>query len=140
MNRLQKKAWTELIACGVAIILIAIPILLSMAKTNVKGLDNILIGLIVGVPFGIVAYIFETKKLKQFDEREKELIRKAQTISFAFFVIYALTFSYAAFFIIGGKGNISVVTFPIMVLSGIFLAQCIMSAIILIQCEKEDNE
>jgi peptidoglycan/LPS O-acetylase OafA/YrhL len=140
MNRLQKKAWTELIACGVAIILIAIPILLSMAKTNVKGLGNLLIGLIVGVPFGIVAYIFETKKLKQFDEREKGLIQKAQAISVAFFVIYALAFSYAAFFFIGGKGNISVVTLPIMVLSGMFLAQCVKSAIILIQCEKEDNE
>lgn len=140
MNRLQKKAWKELTAFGVMLILIIIPGLLFMAKTNVKGLHHILICLIIGVPFGVVAYLFETKKLKQYDEREKELIQKANAISFVCFTIYLMAFSYAAFFIIGGKGNISVVTLPIMVLSGMFFAQCVQSAIILIQCEKEDNE
>jgi len=140
MNRLQKKAWKELIACGVMLILITIPGFLFMAKINAKGLHYILICLIIGVPSGVVAYLFETKKLKQFDEREKELIQKANAISFVCFVIYLMAFSYAAFFIIGGKGNISVVTFPIMVFSGMFFAQCVQSAIILIQCEKEGNE
>ena len=140
MNRLQKKAWTELIACAVMIILIAIPSFLRMAKTNTKGLDYLLICLIVGVPAGLVMYLLEAKKLKQFDEREKELIRKAENISLGCFIFYLLAFSVAAFFIIGGKGSIAVVTLPIMVFSGMFFGQCIQSAIILIQCEKEDNE
>jgi len=140
MNRLQKKAWTELTVSGIAFVVIAVPAFLIMAQHNVKGWDYLLIFLIVAVPAGLIGYIHEMKKLKEFDEREREVIRKAQSISMAFFVLFQLAFAYTAFFLLGGKGNIAVVILPIMVFSGAFIAQCVQSAILLIQCEKEDNE
>lgn len=140
MNRLQKKAWTELIALAVMIIFITIPCVLFLAHRNAQGLDYVLICLIVGTPTGLIAYMLEAKKIKQFDEREKELIRKAFNVSMMIFAFYLFAFSFTAFFLIGGKGNVPVVFLPMMVLTGVFLAQCVQSGILLIQCAKEDDE
>ncbi len=140
MNRLQKKAWIELIACGVMIVLITIPAILFLASRNAQGLDYLLIALIVGAPTGLIAYLIELKKLNDYDEREKEIIRKAFMLSMMIFVFYLLAFAFTAFFLIGGKEKVPVVVLPLMVLTGIFLAQCVQSAALLIQCAKEDDE
>ena len=65
MNRLQKKAWTELVAVFVTIVLITIPCLLFMATRNAQGLDYVIICLIVGTPTGLITYLIESKKLKK---------------------------------------------------------------------------
>jgi hypothetical protein len=138
MNRLKKKAKTEFIASGVCTLII-IPLFLFMAHTNAQGLEFLLIWILVGIPTGLVLYLCETKKLKQFDEREKEMIRKAFSVSMMVFALYLLTFSLAVFFGIGGKGNIPVVFMPVMLFTGIFLAQAVQSFILLMQCAKEDD-
>jgi len=140
MNRLQKKAWVELIACGVMIVLITIPAILFLASRNARGLDYLLIALIVGAPTGLIAYLIELKKLNDYDEREKEIIRKAFMLSMMIFVFYLFVFAFTAFFLIGGKEKMPVVFLPLMVLTGIFLAQCVQSAALLIQCSKEEDD
>ena len=140
MNRLHKKAWTELIACFVMIVLITIPCFLFLSATNAQGLDFLIICLIAGVPTGLIAYLYEQKKLKKYDEREQAMIRKAFSISAAVFIFYLLAFSFIAFFSVGGKQSIPVVLMPIMVLTGAFLSQCTQSFIILFQCAKEDDD
>jgi len=94
----------------------------------------------VGVPTGLGLYLWEMKKLKQFDEREREIIQKAFSISMMTFTQYLLIFCLAAFFMIGGGGKIPVVFMPVMLFSGVFFAQCTQSFIILFQCEKEDDD
>ena len=140
MNRLQKKAWTELVAVFVTIVLITIPCLLFMAARNAQGLDYVIICLIVGTPTGLITYLIESKKLKKFDEREQAILRKAFSISAMVFIFYLLAFSLTSFFVIGGKQSIPVVLMPIMVLAGVILAQCTQSFILLMQCAKEENE
>ena len=140
MNRLQKKAWTELVAVFVTIVLITIPCLLFMATRNAQGLDYVIICLIVGTPTGLITYLIESKKLKKFDEREQAILRKAFSISAMVFIFYLLAFSLTSFFVIGGKQSIPVVLMPIMVLAGVILAQCTQSFILLMQCAKEENE
>ena len=139
MNRLQKKAWTEFIACG-ACVMITIAGTLLMAHTNAKGLEYLLIWVIVGAPTGLVCYFWEMKKLKQFDERERAIIQKAFSASMMIFTFYLLTFSLAAFFLIGGGGSVQVVFMPLMFFSGLFIAQTAQSFILLMQCAKEDDE
>jgi hypothetical protein len=139
MNRLKKKAKTEFIASGVCTLII-IPLFLFMAHTNAQGLEFLLIWILVCIPTGLVLYLCETKKLKQFDEREKEMIRKAFSVSMMAFTLYLLTFCLAAFFMIGGGGRIPVVFMPVMLFAGVFFAQCTQSFIILFQCAKEDDE
>lgn len=139
MNQLKKKAKTEFIASGICT-LITIPLFLIMAHNNAKGLDFLLIWVLVGVPTGLGLYLWETKKLKQFDEREREIIQKAFSISMMAFTLYLLIFCLAGFFMIGGGGKIPVVFMPVMLFAGVFFAQCTQSFIILFQCEKEDDE
>lgn len=139
MNRLKKKAWEELISNGICL-LITISGTLFMASANVQGLGYLLIWVIVGVPTGIIFYLWETKKLRQFDEREKEMIQRALSASVNIFFIYLLTFSLAAFFLIGGGGSVPVVFMPLMFFSGLFVYKCSESFILLIQCVKEEDE
>lgn len=139
MSRLKKKAWTEFIACSICI-LITIAGTLLMAHTNAKGLEFLLIWVIVGVPTGFFIYVWEQKRLKQFDEREREMIQKAFSASMLAFVLYLLTLSLASFFLIGGGGLVPVVFLPLMFFSGLFFAQTIQSFILLMQCAKEDDE
>ena len=140
MNRLQKRAWTELIAAFVMIVLVTIPCMLLLASRNAQGLDYVIICLIVGTPTGLICYLIESKKLKKFDEREQAILRKAFSISCAVFIFYLFAFSFVSFFTIGGKQSIPVVLMPIMVLTGVILAQCTQSFIVLFQCAKEDDE
>ena len=140
MNHLKKKAWTELIACFVMIVLITIPGILFLSARNAQGLEFLIICLIAGTPAGLITYFYEIKKLKKYDEREKAIIRKAFSISAGIFIFYLFAFSFIAFFSVGGKQTIPVILMPLMVLTGAFLGQCTQSFIILFQCAKEDDE
>ena len=140
MNRLQKKAWTELVAAFVMIVIITIPCLLLLASRDAQGLDYIIICLIVGTPTGLICFLIESKKLKKYDEREQAILRRAFSTSAAVFMFYLLAFSLISFFAIGGKKSIPVVLMPVMVLTGVILAQCTQSFVVLFQCAKEDDE
>lgn len=139
MNRLQKRAWTELIMAFVMIVIVTIPCLLFLASRNAQGLDYVIICLIVGTPTGLICYLFEIKRLKKYDEREQAIIRKSFAISAGAFVFYLFGFSFISFFLIGGGQTVPVIFMPIMVLTGVVLAQCTQSFLILFQCAKEED-
>ncbi len=139
MNRLKKKAWTELIVTFVMIVVV-IPCLLSLSAHNARGLIYMIVALVVGAPIFLIGYLIELKQLKKFDEREQAILRKSFSISAGVFVFYLLSFSFVAFFSVGGKQLIPVVLMPIMVLTGVFLGQCTQTFLILFQCAKEDDE
>ena len=136
MNRLQKKAWTELVAAFVMIVIITIPCLLLLASRNAQGLDYIITCLIVGTPTGLICFLIESKKLKKYDEREQAILRRAFSTSAAVFMFYLLAFSLISFFAIGGKQSIPVVLMPIMVLTGVILAQCTQSFVVLLNSSR----
>ncbi len=94
----------------------------------------------IRVSKGLVLYLREANNIKQFDEREREMIQKAFSMSVMVFTLYLMTFSLAAFFLIGGGQDIPVVFMPVMFFTGIFLAQCVQSFILLMRCAKEGDE
>ena len=120
-------------------VLWTIPLVFFMAYSNVHGLVWILLCVIVGVPVFAIVFLVERKELKVFDEREKTLIRNSSDISIKSFFCYLIAFAFFSLFVIGGKGDVPVILLPMMVLAGLFLEQCLRSAILLFQCEKEDD-
>jgi len=139
MNRLKKKAIQEFIILCIFLI-ITIPCFICFVVRNTQGFDYILIWVIIGVPTGLFWYLFENKKLKTLDERERALYQRAVDMSFGVFVFYLLGFAVVAFFLIGGQGMVPVWLLPMMIFSGVFLAGTTSSFILYRQCEKEDDE
>ena len=139
MNRLKKKAWKELII-AIAVIIWTTPLIFFMAHSNVHGLGWVLLCILIGVPVFAIVFLFEAKELKVFDEREKTLIKNSTHISNKTFICYLIAFSFFSLFIVGGKGDVPVIILPMMVFAGLVLEQCVQSAILLFQCEKEDDE
>ena len=140
MNRLKKKAWTELIVVFVIIIFISIPGILHCSKQNAQGWGWLIICVIISGPMILNGYLSEVKSLKQFDEREQIILRKSFSVWAGVFSLYLLIFSFAVFFLIGGAQKVPVVWMPVMVLSGIVIAQCAQSFVILVQCASEDDD
>lgn len=139
MNRLKKKAIHEFIMMCIFLV-ITIPCFIGFVARNTQGFDYILIWVIVGIPTGLLCYLFETKKLKQLDERERALYQQAVHMSFGAFVFYLLGFAVIAFFLVGGGGTVPVWLLPMMIFSGVFIAGTTSSFILYRQCEKEDDE
>ena len=139
MNRLQKKAWKELIVSGVSLIWTAF-LLFYMAHQNVQGIGWLVLCIVVGVPTVLILFLDDAKKLKQFDEREKDLLQKAFYVSMQTFVAFLLSFSFLFFFGVGTGGKVSVIVLPMMILVSLFLSKCTESAILLFQCTKENDE
>ena len=139
MNRLQKKVWKELLLVTICTIFIILA-MFSMAQRNVKGIGYIIICLIVGIPTGIFGFIWELKEFCKLDERERKIYQKAFRCACGGLLIYQFCFAFFIFFAIGGKGNIPVLSFPIMFFTSVFVAQSIQSVVILIKCALEEDE
>jgi len=139
MNRLQKRAWIGL--AGVTLCCIITGAFFGrMVHTNVKGLVYIMISLVIGPPVGLIYYLYYIKVWTKFDEREKKIAQKASIVSsyaFAFFVLYA---ALIVFFTVGGKGSVPVYYLPALFLAGLFFAQFVQSAAILIQFALEQAD
>lgn len=140
MNRLKKKAWTDLITVFGIIVFISIPGILQCSKQNAQGWGWLVICIIISGPMILSGCLSEVKNLKKFDEREQTILRKSFSVWAGVFSFYLLVFSFALFFLIGGSQTVPIVWMPVMVLSGIVLAQCAQSIVILLQCAKEDDE
>jgi hypothetical protein len=139
MNRLQKKAWQDLIVGFVLIILITIPYILMMYQWKANNISNLIVFLVIVGPIMGIGYVNEMRKLEQYDERERFIYQKACSLGDSIFFLYLLTFSFISFFLVDNQ-KISVVWMPVMVLTGWFLAQCVMSIVILWQCKGEDDK
>ena len=138
MNRLKKKAYQDLIVGFVLIILITIPYLLKLYQQKANNLSNLIVYIITVGPIMLIGYLNEMKNLEQFDERERFIYQKSCSLSNSIFFLYLLTFSFISFFLVYSQ-KISVIWMPVMVLSGWFLTQCVMSIVILLQCKGEDD-
>ena len=139
MNRLTKKAWKELIIALAGGIWAALMISI-IAYSNMQGLGWILLCVLIGAPVFAAVAIMESRKLKILDEREKELTRKSEAISFNCLAGYLVAFSILSLFVVGGRNTIPVVVLPMMVLVGLVLEQCVRATFVLLQCEKDDDE
>lgn len=139
MNRLKKKAIQDFVGLCVFVI-VTVPFFIFFTVRNVQGFDYILIWVIVGVPTGLLAYLYENRQLKQFDERQRALYQKALQLSYGVFIFYTLGFAIVAFFLAGGGAMIPVWLMPMMLFSGVFIAGTTSSFILFKQCDEEGNE
>ena len=140
MNRLQKKAWTEMIAAIILIVLITIPYMLHLSKQSTPALSGFIIYIVIVGFILLIGHLNEVKNIKQFDEREHFIYEKSSSLSTYVFILYLLAFSFISFCVIGPEHTVPVVWMPVMVLTGYVLAQCIQSIAILLQCAKEDDD
>ncbi len=139
MNRLRKKAIQDFIAVCV-FMLIAFPFFVQFVSNNTQGIEYALIIIIAGVPTGMIACLWEFNKFKQLDERERLLYQQANYWAQGVFVFYLSGFALVVFFLIGGKGMVPVWLLPMMVISGLFVAQTALSFFLFRQSLKEEGD
>jgi len=139
MNRLERKSWLELAGVAVCMALTGVCVAI-LVHLDSKGMDRLLIGGTVGLIAGLVVCVRSASAEAKLDEREKAILRKA----FAWASKVAIGFwggsSFVAFFVVGGKGKIEVYFLPLLFVAGLFLAQFVQSAVVLIQSAREENE
>lgn len=139
MNKLQKKAWIEL-ATVTFCMAVAGAALAVLVRLNASGADNLIIGLIVGLPVGLFGYLHHLSEQKKLDERERQIAQKAFALSFYAFVTVIGCSAFILFFLVGGAGQVPVYTLPAVLIAGIFVAQFTQSAAILIQFAREQAD
>jgi len=140
MNKLQKSAWVNLAFVTVCVIVAGIGFA-SLTSHNAKGMDYIFIGLVAGsITMLVVGLGLRKKGIEaKFDEREKMVNRKAFIGAACTLVIYLWIVCTVPFFLIGGKGVITVSFLPAIFFSGLFVAQITHSGIILVMCLWEEE-
>lgn len=138
MNRLQKRAKLEL---GMLILccLICFVCFSFLVARNSKGLDYLLIILVVLAPITFLSFQEQRRFEKQLDEREFAMYRNASLWSVWAFVGFQLVFTFSVFFLIGGGGQAPVWYFPAMLMGSVLIAQATQSAILLFWCDKEQS-
>ncbi|MHC4739286.1 MAG: hypothetical protein ACYS9Y_10325 [Planctomycetota bacterium] len=139
MNRLQKIAWKNLVGTLVCAAVSGIGVGL-MVYLNTKGMVGLIPFLTACLVVGLMSYLNNIKVWAKLDEREQKISRKAYILSSHAFVLCLLCSSFTVFFIVGGKGSIPVYFLPALFLSGLFFAQFVYSAIILIQFALEQAD
>lgn len=136
MNRLQKTAWIEL--AGVTFCVATTSAMLAMlVRSNASGPTYLIIYLVVGLPVGLFAYLYHLAEQKRLDERERQITQKAFALSSYAFVTAIGCSAFIFFFVVGGAGRVPVYTLPSVFLGGVFVAQFVQSAAILIQFARE---
>jgi hypothetical protein len=107
MNRLQKKAWTEMIAAIILIVLITIPYMLHLSKQSTPALSGFIIYIVIVGFILLIGHLNEVKNIKQFDEREHFIYEKSSSLSTYVFILYLLAFSFISFCLIGPDHTVS---------------------------------
>lgn len=141
MSKLQKSAWFNLIMVTVCTIIVLINIFL-LARHNAKGIDYLIICLVVGAVATPTLYILQKKKgiESKFDEREKTINRRAFVISVFGMVVFLAGACIIPFFVLGGQNVIKVYYLPVIFFSSLFAAQFVQSMAIIIQCAMEEDD
>ena len=139
MNRLQKMAWMNLIGTTVCIVVGGAGVGL-MVHLNTKGMVGLMSFLISGLVAGLISYLRNITIWTKFDEREKKIALRAWVLSSYIFILFFWCATFTIFFIVGGKSSVPVYTLPVLFLVGLFLAQFIQSAVILIQFAREQAD
>ncbi len=136
MNRLQKKAWINLAAVTACAALAGMGLGIFV-HINARGIDTFLIGLVAGLVVGLVVYVRSVAEETKLDEREKAIARKSFVWSCYTLTLFWACASFGIFFVVGGKSVVPAYTLPVVFLAGLFLAQFVESAAILIQFARE---
>ena len=140
MNILQKKAWINLAGAIGLVVTAGIFLEVLMYINAQANILFLLLALPVGIVAGFACYIRSMSVENKLDEREKEISRKASYcagITFALFLTFA---SFGIFFVTGSKNKVPVYLLPLLVLTGLFIAQLIESATILIWFAREQQD
>jgi hypothetical protein len=136
MNRLQKKAWINLAAITACVVLTGM-CLGILVHINARGFDSLLVGLVPGLVAGLVFYVRSMAEEAKLDEREKTIARKSFVWACYTLTLFWACASFGIFFVAGGKSVVPAYTLPVVFLAGLFLAQFVESAAILIQFARE---
>jgi membrane protease YdiL (CAAX protease family) len=143
MNRLQKSAWFNLLVVTVLFPIASLGLFL-LARTNAKGVDYLIIFLVLGSLAGLGGYLLLRKKgfEAHFDEREKMIYKRAFEWSMIALLAFLGCVCFIPFFVVGGGNFVRVLYLPVIFLSTLFVAQFVHSASILILCalEAEDEQ
>ena len=140
MNILQRRAWINLGCVGGALLFTVI--FLSIAvHLNIEG--DVLGGtlsLLVGLTVGVIVAIRNLPKENLLDEREKKISYKAFIYSSYVFIVFIVFTSMGMFFFSSARDKIPVYLPFLFSVSGLFIAQLVSSAIVLIWCAKEQQD
>ncbi len=136
MNSLQKKAWINLAAVTACAALAGMGLGI-LVHINARGIDTFLIGLAAGLVVGLVVYVRSVAGETRLDEREKAIARKSFVWACYTLTLFWACASFGIFFVVGGKSVVPAYTLPVVFLAGLFLAQFVESAAILIQFARE---
>ena len=140
MTQLQKNAWIELVAVSICTLVASI-IYCALISYNVKGLHHIVIMVVVGGLAGTITNLFHRRHItKHFDERERKIYVRAKMWGFGIFLLWFAGGCFVPFFVLGSKSSIPVHIPPVFFLLGIFIAQLVQSAAILIRCSMESDD
>lgn len=153
MNRLKKKAWTDLVLRFVFTI-VMLSVFGFWTWTNVKVCFRNAVFLAIFIPVYCISFVFFHKLVKrkmqsvaarknqydsQFDERELYLIQKSVSTSVSLFIAYGLLATILAFYFIGGQGMVPMWSIVLVFFLGLFLSGTVQS-FILLHYAKEDDE
>jgi len=139
MNRLEKRAWAELGAVTLCVI-IAVAGMGLMVYMNIKGIVGLTSFSISGLIIGLISYLRNIKSWAKFDEREKKIAQRAHALSSCVFILFLYCASFTVFFIVGAKNPVPAYILPVLFLSGLFLAIFVQSAAILVQFARERDD
>jgi hypothetical protein len=140
MSKLQKSAWINLVVMVICTI-IGMICFVFLAQRNAKGIDYVIICLIVACLTTPLSYWYYKKKSieSRFDEREKTINQRAFFISVMGAIAFLGLVCIIPFFIIGGGGVIKILYLPLIFLGTGFTGQFIQSMAIIIQCALEEE-
>ena len=140
MSKLQKSAWVNLGITTISTI-IGMICFVFLAKRNAKGIDYIIICLLVACITAPFLYWYYNKKSIEsgFDEREIIISQRAFHISAHGMAAFLGLVCIIPFFVIGGGNVIKIIYLPIIFVSTGFIAQFIQSMAIIIQCALEEE-
>lgn len=137
MTKLQKIAWKNIVGCTVCLI-VGMPMLYLLKRLDMRGLDYLVIFVVV-CPLVVLIGLLHMKKVEAaLDEREKDICRKAFTISTYVLAAYAVALCLIPFCVLGARAVIPVFYLPAALVVGLFIGQLTESAVILFQCTSED--
>ena len=140
MSILQKMAWKCLAGAFAGLLIVGICIDLFI-RFNVKGGGfGGVISILVGITIGVIFYIRNLPKENQLDEREKTIAKKSFEWASKTFVVFMAITMLGIFEFSGARSKIPTYCLPYLFMTGLFIAQLVESATILIWCAKEQAD
>ena len=141
MSKLQKSAWFSLVLV-LGIVLIAGTGFLISTHMNASGVAGVVVFFVVGCVSGLVFHLVWRKRgfEARLDERERLIYKRALEWAVSTVFVFLACVCIVPFFVLGGQNVVRVYYLPLVFLSTLFTAQFVHSAVILVQCAREDND